>query len=433
MRGLFSLAVATAAAFVGRSIAAPLPLTVSPGDEDDVMITAENTVNGTTTLQEPASILNPLDIALVNNFGGGMNAYVSGKDVNGAVVLLGTDGEWYYPDAGGSEVPVEITADLAIALNGEGETTTITLPDYLSSGRVWVAQGTLQFYTVMDANGISQLVEPSAVNPSDPSADVNWGFIELTNNDSGIYANISYVDFVGLPLGMSLTLSSGETQTVVGLAKGAVDDICAEMVAQAAEDGQPWDEMCMKGSSGNALRILAPNMYLSLNGDAMSGYYDEYVASVWSRYSSEDLVVDTQGAAGEVSCRASGDELACDGDNRSYSKPSVGDIWGCNSGPFAIEAGDNDVHRAVVPRLCAAFTRSTLLLDGGNVTPGLSSDSYYTVSPTSHYSRIVHEYEPDSRGYAFSYDDVNPSGQNAAGVVSGGSPTLLTVSIGGSS
>jgi hypothetical protein len=89
------------------------------------------------------------------------------------------------------------------------------------------------------------------------------------------------------------------------------------------------------------------------------------------------------------------------------------------------------VHHAVVPRLCAAFNRATLLSDSGNQQPGVGSVTYYTQSPNNHYSRIIHQWEMDGRGYAFSYDDVNPAGQNEAGAVWGPSPTLLEIGIGG--
>lgn len=135
-----------------------------------------------------------------------------------------------------------------------------------------------------------------------------------------------------------------------------------------------------------------------------------------------------------MTCRVSAsDSLACDGgDNRGYTRPTSADIYGCNSGPFAIDyTVDNDIHKAVVARLCAAFNRGTLLLDGGNYQPSLGSDSYYTTSPNNHYSRIVHEHEDGGLGYAFSYDDVNPAGENAAGTVSGADPTLMRITVGG--
>ncbi|KAI1413331.1 glycoside hydrolase family 64 protein [Hypoxylon sp. FL1857] len=435
MRAFFNLAVAATTALIAQTVA--LPIVVTPGDKGDLIITKENTVNSTVPVTENVTAqstqADPLKISLVNNFGGGqLNVYVTGQDPSGAVVMLSAGGSWYYPDPAGSATPVAISGNVALPMNAQGQTTEFTLPDYISSGRIWVAEGNLQFFTVVDGDGKAQLVEPAAANPSDPSAAVNWGFVELTNTEEGgIYANISFVDFVGLVMGMTLTLGSGETQTVKGLQQDAVATICQELKDQATADSQPWDKLCVTDSAGNPLRILSPNLYASIDATAFSTYYDSYIDQVWQKYASEDLTIDTQAAAGKVACRTNGDQLTCDGDNRGYPKPTVIDIWGCNSGPFSIQGDDNDVHRAVVPRLCAAFYRTTLLIDGGNVQPGPSADTYYSTDPTSHYSRIVHKHELDGKGYAFSYDDVNPDGGNAAGVVSGVSPQTLQLTVGG--
>ncbi|KAI0005601.1 glycoside hydrolase family 64 protein [Xylariaceae sp. FL0662B] len=437
MRCLFSLAVAATAAFITTSIAAPI--VAIPGSKGDIVITEHNTINGTQEALTGNSTTgkSPLKLSLVNNFEGKqLNAYITGQDTTGSIVMLSTNGSWYYPNPAGSATPVAIDGQIALPLQGKGQTTEFTLPDYMSSGRIWIAEGELQFFTVASATGTPQLVEPSAANPSDPSAAVNWGFVELTNTEKGgIYANISFVDFVGLIMGMSLTLGSGEVQKVQGLSGDALKSICSDLKDQAAKDGQPWDEMCVTDSNGNPLRVMAPNLYLASNAGAMETYYDDYSNQVWEKYGSAKLTIDTQTDAGKVACQVDGKQLKCDGDNRGYPKPTVADIWGCNSGPFEILEDDNDIHRAVVPRLCAAFTRSTLLVDGGDVQPSSSvgSDSYYQNDPTNHYSRIVHKYEVDGKGYAFSYDDVNPDGQNEAGVVSGLDPTTLELTIGGAS
>ncbi|KAG4219496.1 hypothetical protein PC116_g32024, partial [Phytophthora cactorum] len=211
----------------------------------------------------------------------------------------------------------------------QGETTEFTLPDYISSGRIWVAEGELQFFAVAAADGTSQLVEPAAANPSDPSAGVNWGFVELTNTEEGgIYANISFVDFVGLVMGMTLTLASGETQEVKGLQQDSLATICQELRDQAAADGQPWDKLCVTDANGKPLRILAPNLYQSIDPLAQVDYYNDYIEQVWQKYTNEDLVINTQSGAGNVPCRVTGDEITCAGDNRGYPRPAVADIWG---------------------------------------------------------------------------------------------------------
>ncbi|KAF9784173.1 hypothetical protein IL306_008182, partial [Fusarium sp. DS 682] len=182
---------------------------------------------------------------------------------------------------------------------------------------------------------------------------------------------------------------------------------------------------------GKPIRVLSPGIRHDLDPQLFDSYWDTYVNEVWKRYTEQDLTINTQTSAGRVKCRVSGNQLTCEGSDRGFEKPTGKDIWGCNSGPFAISEGDALVHAAIVPRICAAFVRSTLLLDGGNSQPSLGQSSYYTVSPTNHYSRIVHSYEVDGRGYAFPYDDVNPDGnEDASGVVSSDNVQSLTVYVG---
>ncbi|KAH6639982.1 glucanase B [Truncatella angustata] len=419
------------------SFTTAVPLKAHQGSVQDIIINKDNTINGTNTPSVPLSGFSagaPLDISIVNNKSGSgsLNAYITGRDSTGAVVFLSPSGDWYYPDPEGSTSPMEIFEDMALPLSGFGGSRTFTLPGYITAARIWIAEGGLNFYAL--ASDGTQLVEPSFANPADPSAMVDWGFVELTYTADGIWANLSFVDFVSMVLGMNLRLGSGEVQARKGLKAGAVESICKALNAQTAVDGQPWGDMCITDGSGNPLRILAPNMYARINGTAFQDYFDDYIEQVWSHYTTHNLTIDTQSGPGLVNCHVEGGyNLFCDGDNRSYCKPSAADIFGCNSGPFALIDGDNDVHQAVVPRLCAAFNRGTLLGAGGNVQPSLGSDSYYQTSPNNHYSRIVHQYEADGLGYAFSYDDVNPSGENEAGLVAGPDPKLLEIVIGGSS
>lgn len=439
--------LATVALLASHALAAPLVAT--PGDASDIVITSEDTTNATSTASTSGpkvhifststtttSTAGQLNISMVNNLASSnVHAYVTGLDTNGLLVMLLPNGSWYYPTATSSGVPQEITEDVAIPLGAKGSTTLVTLPGYISAGRVWFADGSLTFYTVMSGSGTASLVEPSAVNPSDPSADVNWGFVELTNtSDDGIYANISYVDFLGLPLGMELIATDGSTQTAEGVDADSIDSICADLATQQATDGYPWGDLCMTDTSGNYLRVLAPPDYISIEPNAFKDYWTTYVDQVWAHYNTTPLTIDTQAAAGEVNCTVSGSTLYCAGDNRGYAKPSASDIFGCSTGPFAFASGDNAVHYAVVPRLCAAFHRTTLLLKGGNVQPSLDSSYFYTAEPSNFYSAFVHDYEIDGKGYAFSYDDVTPDDAvNESGLVSTLNPKLLKVTIGGPS
>ena len=165
----------------------------------------------------------------------------------------------------------------------------------------------------------------------------------------------------------------------------------------------------------------------------MADYYTAYVDEVYAKYAHEYLTVNTQhDPFGLVKCRVTdtGDELRRQGDNIPFHKPSTKDVFGCDSGPFA-NVGD-ELHKRILVCFCAAFHRSELLLPGGNVIPSLGNDSWYTVNPTNHYSRLVHLHELDGKGYAFPYDDVHPpNSADIAGSVTGVDPVLLEVFIGG--
>lgn len=426
MRGFMNLALVASATLLSQALALPnlhkRSTVVQPGSASDIVITKDNTLNATSNQPASGNGANAnaqLELTFTNNFAGAVNAYLTGLDSNGALVFLQPDGTFFYPMANSDPTlpPAEITADIAIPLGAQGQNSTITLPDYVSSGRIYFAIGTLHFYTVMDGNGKTALVQPS-VTPTDPNAATHWGFVEFTNNDTGIYANVSYVDFVGLPLGMVLTTSDGPTQTTVGLNSGIIPTLCSALNA-AASDGAPWGSLCQTDSSGNPLRVVAPIDYISQpgNADAFGDYWTAYIDQVYTTYSTSTLTVDTQEGDGQVACTVSDDVMSCAGSDTTYPKPAVADIFGCSSGTFANPAGTSSVNQAAVPRLCAAFNRGTLLLNGGNLQPSLPSTSYYTSEPYNVYSAIVHQQEVDGKGYAFSYDDVNPTGENASGTL----------------
>ncbi|KAG5950453.1 hypothetical protein E4U53_005031 [Claviceps sorghi] len=442
MRGLGALLV-----FLGVACASPSSLvfrhngdgfTVArAGQANNIVITKHNTLNDTYHIGRPKTInrfvaSKTMTLEFVNNFSGGrLKAYVQGLDSAGKVVFVKSDGTLYHPTSGASSLPVEINDNnIAIQLPERGQKFKMKVTAPLTSGRVYFAEGTLRFFMVKTPHGYG-LVQPSVASPEDPSSETNWGFIEFTYTAQGVvYANISYVDFVGMILSMSLgAKKNAGTQLTKGLRSGAVQSICEGMRSESS-DGRNWKALCVVNRAGSPIRVLSPNIYAVMNPKDFESYWQDYVNKVWEQFSKTPLTIDTQGAAGKIKCRVDGSQMSCDGDNRPYAKPSAEDIWGCNSGTFGKQDGDNDIHLAVIARLCAAFNRSTLLLSAGRVQPECSADHYYGISPTNSYSRLVHQHEVDGKGYAFSYDDVNPDGENASGLLSAGDPETLTIYVG---
>lgn len=387
----------------------------------------------TTPNGRPNSRKNTLQLSLVNNVGSDtVHAYVSGLDGQGRSVMLTAGGSYYHLQSSSSSKPQKIDADIAIPLKGIGETTTITLPDYISSARVWIADGYLKFDVVHTPSG-PRLVEPTTNNPDDVNADVNWGFIELNfQSSSGLFANLSFVDFVGLALGLQLQSDSG-VQTRCGVPRDAVERMCKLLKSQAESDGQPWDRLCTRGRDGRPLRVVSPSAMISRSPGAFKGFFDGYVREVFQLYATQQLIVDTHATAGLVPCASDGDTISCADDSTTYRRPTSEDIFGCNSGPFVIYESDNDIHKGIVPRICAAFNRATLHLQGGNVQPSLPPTEYYTANTSNWYSAFVHQIELDGRGYAFPYDDVTPRPEESVdGSVSSTDPKGLTIFVGGS-
>ena len=247
---------------------------------------------------------------------------------------------------------------------------------------------------------------------------------ESSSNSDQLYANISYVDFVSsIPVALTLTTTASGTQSVLGMAPGGLDSVCSGLQAQTASDGQGWSSLVV--NNGANLRALSPNLGMVGNSSLFTNYYDSYVNSVWTQYQSNPLSVDTQTGAGSVSGTTASGELNVSGE--AFAKPTTSDIFTCSTGPFA--TGQDQVRNAIIPRIAAAFNRSTLLKT--NVLPAAES-TYYQETVTNHYSRIVHANNKDGRGYAFPYDDVQPTGgQDLSGEVHAGDPVLWTITIGG--
>ncbi|MCJ1278920.1 hypothetical protein MMC21_006741 [Puttea exsequens] len=353
-------------------------------------------------------------------------AYITGQaiDNNNALFVLQADAKTPYYPTSPSLTGQPLAQNCAISLGSPGNTVTATIP-HLAGSRIWFSvDGTLTFLL----NPGPGLVEPAVTNPSDPNVNLNWGFCEFTFNSAQLFVNISYVDFVSLPISLTLTSTSGATKHVAGLGPNALDQICAGLQAQDNSDHAGWSSLIVRDSNGGNLRALSPNNGITINRSLFSGYYEPYVDQVWAKYAGTPLAVDTQAQWGTVNGQVNSNNVLDFGQGGTFAKPSTADIFTCSTGPFAntsnIETG------ALTARISAGFNRSTLLID--NVEPSGTPANYYTNSITNHYSRIVHAANLDKLGYAFPYDDVTPSGgQDQSGAVNDPNPQLLTVAVGG--
>lgn len=548
----------------------------------------------TSTKSKSSSLLTPRNAAVANpnieitihnalNTGKPLYVYVTGlpylastTSFSGNEAMLQADNTWDVLDAGGSEIPLNVTTNVAFHVPAAGAsssvsqdsggsrnnnsssftttttTTTFTLPSYVSSARVYVFEGTpmqWQMVSTATSGAATSIVQPVVTEPGTTAYDNRWGFIEFTSSADQFFVDVSYVDFVSLGMGLSVVddgngveyvvpglsdtllqemhllatnassssssphgaasstavqlpvppffrnlstttttttkakTSSFKSQSEVVSRQGRnatrqqetsiLDSICSDLRAQSQKDGNAWEKLCIytnsssTSSSPSVLRILSPEDGLQQNiAFANVTYYDDYIAAVWAHYTTHPLYVDTQNPqlgtlnATLVSCAVAPatDQLVCSGSAVGMPRPTTADIWGCNSGAFALNATADAVFRAVVPRVCAAFTRSTLLLPAAdpsdpsgqnnattttgtgtttttttininNVQPGPANSTFYQADITNHYARVIHEHE-GLGGYAFAYDDVGVYGENQEGAIQVGSARKMDVYVG---
>ena len=367
--------------------------------------------------------MSTLSIALTNqSTSSTVYAYITGQALqnNNALVLLESDGQTLYYPSNPSAVGSSLTQNVAISLGAPGTSRTVTIPQ-IAGGRIWFSIGSPITFKL---NPGPALVEPSVTNQSDPNVNIEWDFCEFTFNSSQVYANITYVDFVSIPIALTLTSSSAATQHVGGMPTSGLQTVVSGLQAQTASDKEPWSSLIVRGSNGQPLRVLSPNNGIVMNSSMFSGYFDPYTNEVWTKYTGSSLPLVTQNY-GTLDGTVANNTFNFAGSD--FQKPTTADIFSCSTGPFA--TGSNNETNTIIPRLAAAFNRTTLLNSTSIPAPVAN---YYTNPITNHYARIVHAANVDGRGYSFPYDDVEPpSGADQSGFVNAGNPTLLTVTVGG--
>ncbi|QEV21376.1 glycoside hydrolase family 64 protein [Streptomyces alboniger] len=369
------------------------------------------------------------ELALRNkSLPGQVHAYVTGHEQGtGRRLLLRPDGGVYRPGSPAApQTPLPV--DCAIPLGAAGSAPRVlTLPQMYGARVYFVRDDKLDFFL----NPGPALVEPAFATPADPNYGRTWSFCEFTFNPQQLYANISYVDLVtALPIG--LTLEGDATHTVAPLPDGAVDRIAADLTAQAAKDGRPWDDLVIRGDGGGVLRVISPQNLMAPYFDRpdrmpFRDVWNRYVDQVWDKYRSTDLRIDLQGGRGVFTGRVRGDVLTFNG-GHSFTKPTSKDIFTCNHGPFTNNPGDPDDKKGLLARLAAGFNRS-IMLTHAEQPNGTTAADHYRGEVTNHWARVVHANSPI--GYAFPYDDVRPDGQpDVSGAAHDGNPRRFTVSVG---
>src|SRR6478609_8460526 len=349
-------------------------------------------------------------------------AHVIGLDhATGKWFFLASDGKTRIFPTSPTAVMTPLAASTGIPLGAVGVAKRITIPAR-DSGRVYFSVGKPLKLFVNPGPGI---VMPSVANPADANANVEWAFFEMSMDANGVYANISFVDFVSLAIRLTLHTGTG-VQDVGGLLPGGLSKIAAGLRTQATVDRAGWKDLIV-APGGTTLRVLSPNMaaFSPAWTGSLNGYLDPYIKQVWDKYRTTDLRIDTQSPSGIVTGRVGTDGLLRFPGIGSFAQPSSYAVFNCSVAPFVTS---NDVMGNLTARIAAALNRSTLLANPNQ--PDATATAFYKVPTTNHYARLIHASTTGGAGYAFPYDDVHADGYNTEGRVVDQHPTRLRVQVG---
>jgi len=365
-----------------------------------------------------------LTLDLVNRRAGKqLYAHIIGLDrVSGKWFFLSADGKSRVFPASPTAPMTPLATNTGIPLGAAGVTKRITIPA-MDSGRVYFSVGRALKFFVNPGGGI---VMPSVTNPADANANVEWSFFEMTMDANGIYANISFVDFVSTAMRLTLYTATA-TQDVGGLLPGGLAKIAAGLRTQATVDRAGWKDLIV-APGGTTLRVLSPNMaaFSPAWTGSLTGYLDPYIKQAWDKYRSTDLRIDTQSGWGIKVGRVGADGvMRFQGVAGGFARPSSYAVFNCSVAPFVTS---NDVMGNLTARIAAALNRSTLLANANQ--PDGTATGFYKAPVTNHYARLIHASTAGGAGYAFPYDDVHSGGYNTEGRVVDQHPTRLRVQVG---
>ncbi|MGH3067817.1 MAG: beta-1,3-glucanase family protein [Streptosporangiaceae bacterium] len=177
-----------------------------------------------------AATASTLAVKLQNNTGSDtVYAYVTGQalDNGNALMLLEADGQTPYYPASPAATGSPLAVNCAISLGPSGGAP--------APGHDPVPGRRPDLVLDRQPPGVPAQPRPRAGRavghqPVRPSIGLQWDFCELTYNDAQLFANISFVDFVCIPVALTLTGSAG-TQSVPGLPGGGLDTVCAGLAA----------------------------------------------------------------------------------------------------------------------------------------------------------------------------------------------------------
>ena len=309
----------------------------------------------------------------------------------------------------------------------------LVLP-YVESGRIYVVYNNKLDFSLNPGTGSPSICQPSGTSEtSDINADYNkmWAYCEYTFTAVQLYANISFVDFVSLPIAMALTGASGGIGQVLGVPPWALPYIAKYLQDQDAASGTNcWSQLIRKDPNGGILRVVAPTYC-----NAFNNYLEDYISDVWNYYTTNTLTI--QSSSGTFQGKSDGTNMTFTGIG-AVPKPSSSDVWHSTGGIFdtpvgnIMGAGLNRGSLIPLPEKELGEEKIPQINQPNQQPNGPYTKDFYKHCVTNHYARVVHGMSLDTKGYCHPYDDVTGTNcPDQSGCVLNTKPSTWVVTVGG--
>jgi len=346
----------------------------------------------------------------VNNTGG----QYTNSQIYVVAISQNSAGQYCHLDAAGDMVPCVAGENGSAYFLSLSAFPGFQFPTVMTSARLYVSLGSPLNIPINPGTPVG-IAYPNISNPTDPNINTSFDWIEYNIGNGQIFCNTTQVDMFGISMLMDLYDNGASGPTLNGEV-GTTESTSALMSEYLS--AVPTAFAGLEGP----VRIVAPLHGSFGTGGANAGYFDAYINSVWTQYTTSPLIITLN--TGTYTGRVGGDgrlAFTTPGDPNTYyvSEPSTNDVWG---GAGNLATG-NGTELALEAQICAAFHRHVI----DNAANLNNVPAYYLTAPTDYYSSFWHQHNVNAKAYGFCYDDVN---EQSSSLVSN-NPRAIVLSIGG--
>jgi hypothetical protein len=339
--------------------------------------------------------------------------------------FLGSNGTMTVFEPGNVAARFPLAACFPGSLGGQGQRAAKFTFPLLAGGRLWIAFGNLALQGAANA----QFSTPGGWAPGQPGYEVPYDTVELSNNNPGIYVDLSRVDMLGLPMRLTVLPSSKDRPwTSVGENFAKYETILKDL-----RSDPPFNQtvMIVPHSSPRVPRIINP-MHLPAFPDVFnSGKYFSggFINKVAGYYQHPRSAISYNTTYKGPYCQGTWNATS-DGTNFIFTNGGTQYEYPLTQYSTAYIFSDSPQYSQPT---CQYLLDKILLqeLNRGVATtashPDTTTSTFYPKGTVNNqYACVLHNYSLHHATYAFAFDDA----ENQSSSLTNSAPTLVELDIG---